>query len=270
MFKKDGKRQKKVNARVILVEPEYQINLGMVARAMKNFGCDDLVLVKPKCKIGFTAKMFAKHAEDLLENRREYPSLQEAAKGCGIVVGTTARVTRFSDRLKNCVSSTRLTQTVNGRGKAALVFGSESNGLKEDDALACDVTAYIPSFPEQPVLNLSHAVAVTLYELSSKQAPEIFFETAASSKLKRLEQMFAQALADANALPGGKKVLDERKVSTAFRQALQRSNLADSEAQSLFAGLSRISAVCKAPARKPVTALLPASRSSLRSSRQSN
>ena len=36
--------------RVVLVEPMYQGNVGSVARAMKNFGYTELVLVNP-CKL---------------------------------------------------------------------------------------------------------------------------------------------------------------------------------------------------------------------------
>ncbi|HIE34367.1 MAG TPA: RNA methyltransferase, partial [Candidatus Altiarchaeales archaeon] len=32
---------------IILVEPKYQGNIGAVARVMKNFGFNNLVLVKP-------------------------------------------------------------------------------------------------------------------------------------------------------------------------------------------------------------------------------
>jgi tRNA C32,U32 (ribose-2'-O)-methylase TrmJ len=39
-----------MNLRVVLVEPLYDGNIGSVARSMKNFGFDRLVLVKP-CRI---------------------------------------------------------------------------------------------------------------------------------------------------------------------------------------------------------------------------
>ena len=223
--------------RVVLVEPEYQINVGMAARALKNFGCSDLVLVRPRAKPGFTTKMFAKHAEDVLARAKTFGSLREAVKGCGVVVGTTAATNRFAHRLKNCVSARELPKKIRGRGRVALVFGSEGIGLREKDICACDLVVTIPSDSQQPVLNLSHAVAVLLYELYCSQGREkLFFETAASHKLKRLEQMFADALADANRAPDGRRVHDERKVATAFRRAMERSELADDEAQALFAG----------------------------------
>ncbi|MEW5955983.1 MAG: TrmH family RNA methyltransferase, partial [Candidatus Micrarchaeota archaeon] len=144
-----------------------------------------------------------------------------------------------------------LAKKIRGRGKVALVFGSEGTGLKEEDICACDLIATIPSSAGQPVLNLSHAVAVLLYELySSQEDGKVFFETAAGRKLKRLEQMFGEALAAANKAAAGRRVYDERKVATAFRRALERSELADAEAQALFAGLSRIRFACAASTRR--------------------
>jgi len=230
----------------VLVEPEYQLNVGMAARALKNFGCRELALVRPRARIGFTAKIFAKHAEDVLARARVFTSLSEAVLGCGVVVGTTSATTRFASTLNNCISVRELAKKIRGRGRVALVFGSEGTGLGEEDIRACDLIATIPSAAEQPVLNLSHAVAVVLYELYSSQAKEkIFFETAAAHKFRRLEHLFAEALAAANRLPRGRRVYDERKVAAAFRRVLERSELADVEAQALLAGFSRISFACK-------------------------
>jgi len=49
--------------------------------------------------------------------------------------------------------------------QVALLFGSEDNGLLREDLLACDAVAVIPAHPEYPTLNLSHAVAICLYEV---------------------------------------------------------------------------------------------------------
>jgi tRNA C32,U32 (ribose-2'-O)-methylase TrmJ len=46
----------------------------------------------------------------------------------------------------------------------ALLFGSEDNGLSREDLLSCDAVVVIPANPDYPTMNLSHAVAVCLYE----------------------------------------------------------------------------------------------------------
>ena len=55
---------------IILMEPRRQKNLGAIARAMKNFSFDRLVLINPKCKIGISARKVAKHANDVLSKAK--------------------------------------------------------------------------------------------------------------------------------------------------------------------------------------------------------
>ena len=47
----------------------------------------------------------------------------------------------------------------------ALVFGGETSGLTLDELAFCGRRALIPSHPDQPSLNLSHAVMVAGYEV---------------------------------------------------------------------------------------------------------
>ena len=48
---------------VILMEPRKQENIGSIARVMKNFCFENLVLVNPRCKIGITAYKVVKHGK---------------------------------------------------------------------------------------------------------------------------------------------------------------------------------------------------------------
>jgi tRNA/rRNA methyltransferase len=50
-------------------------------------------------------------------------------------------------------------------GPAALVFGSETNGLTDEEIVRCHHLLHIPSDPSYPALNLAQAVAICLYEL---------------------------------------------------------------------------------------------------------
>ena len=76
---------------VVLVEPLYEINLGYVARAMKNFGFTELVLVDPKCTVGDEARKYAMHGRDLLERVRIAGSLTEVLREVDLAVGTTGK-----------------------------------------------------------------------------------------------------------------------------------------------------------------------------------
>ncbi|MEM3702677.1 MAG: RNA methyltransferase, partial [Candidatus Micrarchaeia archaeon] len=76
--------------KVVLVEPEYEQNLGYCARIMKNFDFHELLLVNPKIQIGEEARMYSKHAFDILSSAKIVSSLEEAIDDCQIVIGTTA------------------------------------------------------------------------------------------------------------------------------------------------------------------------------------
>jgi tRNA/rRNA methyltransferase len=154
--------------RIVLVEPMYQGNIGSVARAMKNFGYTDLVLVNP-CKLEGPARAMASHARDVLEGARVTRNLNEAVEGANLLVGTTGiasmktgehirlplyTVREFKERLKEY------------SGIVAILFGREDNGFNNDELRSFDMLITVPSSEIYPVMNLSHAVAVVLYELS--------------------------------------------------------------------------------------------------------
>ncbi len=87
--------------RVILCRPEYQINLGMIARILQNFEVSDLYLVSPVARIGFEAIMFAKHGRKIIEDAKTVNSIEEAVKGCTLAVGTSGDVSKYKKKLKN-------------------------------------------------------------------------------------------------------------------------------------------------------------------------
>jgi tRNA/rRNA methyltransferase len=51
------------------------------------------------------------------------------------------------------------------QGPIALVFGPEPSGLTSLEVSRCDHLISVPTSAEYPVLNLSHAVAICVYEL---------------------------------------------------------------------------------------------------------
>ncbi len=59
------------DVRIILVEPAGALNVGAIARTLKNMGLSQLVLVNPDCDpLGEEARMMAVHAGDILENAK--------------------------------------------------------------------------------------------------------------------------------------------------------------------------------------------------------
>ncbi len=156
-----------LHLRVVLNEPLYGGNIGSTARVLKNFGFRDLVLVNP-CPIDKEAWMMAQHARDLLGNARICGSLQEATIDSNLIVGTTgARGETAGRHLRiPAYPPERIREKLNCKsGCVTIVFGREDHGLTNEELMTCDLLVSIPTSDEYPIMNLSHAVSVVLYEL---------------------------------------------------------------------------------------------------------
>src|SRR5262245_18562503 len=80
------------NCRVVLVRPQIAANVGAVARAMRNFGLTDLVLVEPAADPNdHEARRLATHGENILDRARCVTDFREAVADCLLVAGTSAR-----------------------------------------------------------------------------------------------------------------------------------------------------------------------------------
>ena len=152
--------------RLVLLRPRNADNLGAVARAMKNFGLTDWVLVSPNPRLldGPETRRLAVRLSDLLDSVRLVDTLAEAVADSTWIVGTTGRLIAGRRRL----TPRDLGEEATSHGDApwALVFGDERNGLVNDDLAQCHALSFIPSSEAQPSLNLAQAVVVYGYELS--------------------------------------------------------------------------------------------------------
>lgn len=166
-FKK-GLRNLSFEIRIILVEPMYQGNVGSVARAMKNFGCTDLVLVNP-CKLEGEARAMSSHARDVLEGARVTSTLDEAVKGANLLIGTTgvgSLKTGEHIRLPLYTPKELKEKLKTYSGTITILFGREDSGFRNDELKKFDMLITVPTSEIYPIMNLSHTVAVVLYELS--------------------------------------------------------------------------------------------------------
>jgi len=155
---------------IVLVEPEGPVNIGMVARTMKNFGFSELVLVNPN--ITKESYEYAVHARDILANAVILEEFDEALKPFDLTVGTTGKPGKRFSAHRSPIYPWELRELLEGyNGRVGLFFGRESIGLKNEELERLDVTLTIPTSEAYPVMNLAQAVAVVLYELS-KGRPE--------------------------------------------------------------------------------------------------
>jgi tRNA/rRNA methyltransferase len=153
--------------RIVLVEPRESGNVGAAARAMKNFGFDELWIVGEHPELLPVAGWWASGADDLIARARFAPALQDALAGTQVTVATTSMRERttpvtFTPRtLAETFASLGADQTL------ALVFGREDRGLTREELVLCQHTAAIPANASFPTMNLAQALCVFCYELAS-------------------------------------------------------------------------------------------------------
>ncbi len=154
------------NIAIILVEPQSPGNIGMVCRAMANFGATDLRLVNPCQYLHPEAAKFAVFAKELLGRARVFATLAEATADLQTTVALSRRTGRLRGLPKTVAELPPLLAELPSGGKLGLVFGREDAGLTSEEVALCAHTASIPSRPDAGSLNLAQAVVVLLYEFS--------------------------------------------------------------------------------------------------------
>ncbi|BDI19045.1 tRNA (cytidine/uridine-2'-O-)-methyltransferase TrmJ [Nostoc cf. commune SO-36] len=158
--------------RIVLVEPAGAINIGAIARVMKNFGLYNLVLVNPQCDpLSSEALMMAVHGQEIIESAVLVPTLPEALHGCVRAIATTGRVRSLETPLEN--PRTALPWLLEEPEKpSALIFGREDRGLSNEELNYAQRFVGIPTSPDYVALNLATAVAICCYELSQCAQPD--------------------------------------------------------------------------------------------------
>jgi tRNA/rRNA methyltransferase len=152
------------NIRIVLVEPAGALNVGSIARIMKNMGLTKLVLVNPKCDLNSDeARQMAVHAVDVLEAAQIVDNLPAALAGCQQAIATTVRSRSVPIKLE--LPSVVLPELLVPNISSALLFGAEERGLSNDELKYAQRFVCIESNPDYPSLNLAQAVGICVYQL---------------------------------------------------------------------------------------------------------
>lgn len=206
---------------VTLVGSEYPINVGHVARLLKNFGVKKLYLVEPRVDLNI-ASIYASHGAEVVKNA-ETIGFHDLRKRHELLVATTAiratkraNVARAVTPLKDVVKYARAAESV------SLVFGRDTTGLRNDELTGCDMVTTIDTGTEYRTMNVSHAVAVMLYLLSREERPGLRL------RAPQIRDAFAGYLYDLALASGLHSRRAERLREMSTKIAL-RSGLSDKE-----------------------------------------
>jgi tRNA (cytidine32/uridine32-2'-O)-methyltransferase len=151
--------------RVVLINTTHPGNIGATARAMKVMGLHNLHLVTPKTFPHADATALASGADDLLQHASLHPSLESALAGCGLVLGTSARLRSLAMPQLDARAAAQRAFAEAERHDVALLFGRERYGLTNDEMQCCHSLVHIPANPGYSSLNVAQAVQILGYEL---------------------------------------------------------------------------------------------------------
>jgi TrmH family RNA methyltransferase len=158
---------------IALIEPQYHVNVGHIARLMKNFGLKKLYFVKPHFDRAEAVK-YSTHGKDVLAAANTV-TLKQLRKKFDVLVGTTAiRATSRLNILRDSIGAEQMGRIIHdGNGKDfCIVLGRESSGLNNEELALCDLVVNIDSKTKYRTMNITHALGILLYEIS-KSKPEL-------------------------------------------------------------------------------------------------
>ncbi len=110
--------------RIVLINTSHPGNIGATARAMKVMGLQQLHLVNPKTFPCYEATAMASGADDLLQRAVVHDSLESALDGCGLVMGTSARLRSLPMPQMDLRSAAQNVLEENREQDVAILFGA--------------------------------------------------------------------------------------------------------------------------------------------------
>jgi len=150
----------------VLVRPQMGENIGASARAMWNFGLEQMRVVAPRDGWPSTrAVAMASGAGRLLDAAQHFDGVSQAVGDTSFVFATTARGRGLTKPILAPEEAMRQAAERIAQGqKVAVLFGPESAGLENEDIAGANALISVPVNPDFPSLNLAQCVLLMAYE----------------------------------------------------------------------------------------------------------
>ncbi|MDQ3847986.1 MAG: RNA methyltransferase [Thermoproteota archaeon] len=155
---------------VALIEPQYPVNVGHIARLMKNFGLKSLYFVNPHFDTT-EAEKYSTHGKDVLVAAR-IVTLNQLRKKFDILIGTTAiQATSRLNVLRESINPEQLALVMHDSStkKFCILLGREASGLNNQELELCNLVVTIDTKTNYKTMNIAHALVILLYEISKIQ-----------------------------------------------------------------------------------------------------
>tara|TARA_Y100000310_G_scaffold255269_1_gene262612 strand:+ start:52 stop:741 length:690 start_codon:yes stop_codon:yes gene_type:complete len=208
--------------KVILMEPSRPGNIGAIARAMKNFAFEELILINPQCDhLSLEAQNRAKHAKDILKKAKiKSPTY---LKRLPLLIATTAQLGSDYNLPRSHLTPRQLSDKITKKHDYALLFGREGDGLTNEEIQSADIICHIPASPKYQTLNLSQAATILFYELHQQSSNESSIDNitpASKQDLQLIQKHFTKVLNTLDFTTKEKKATQKTAWKRIFAKAL--------------------------------------------------
>lgn len=224
---------------VILVRPQLDENMGMVARAMMNCCLSELRLVNPRDNhLSPKAISTASGAHQILESAKCFSSLDDALKDIHFALTSSARKRDMTKEIYSPEDGIKaIQQKISNGEKTAILFGAERTGLENKEIVYSNGIIEIPLNPLHSSLNLSQAVLLLGYEWHKNTLTKTntHLETGSSSMATNAELLafFSHIETELDKRGYFRFVDKKERMSHNLRNIFSRSNLTSSEIKTL-------------------------------------
>ncbi|NPA74820.1 MAG: RNA methyltransferase [Euryarchaeota archaeon] len=225
-----------MDAYIIFVEPQFTGNIGFLARTMMNFGFEKMILINPP-EFDDDTYRFSKHARHVVENALILHDFKDVRKYVDYLVATSGVDTASPKKFKRISHTPReMAEKLSGvDGRIGIAFGRENYGLYNEEIEQCDALVTIPTNPAYPIMNITHAAAVVLYEIYVHSAEERNMPIAESSEIELLNEKFSTILTAIN-FPEHKR----KNTEVMFRRLMGRAVMTKWEYHAMMGVFNRI------------------------------
>ncbi len=231
------------NISIVLVDTRTPANIGSVARCMMNMGLSRLVLVDPPRDEDREALKLAAGAQMILEAAIVCPTLSDAIKEHGLVIGTSRHAGKQRKNIRTPREMAENVMPILSGNRTAVVFGNEVNGLENKDLALCHEIVAIPSSGGFPSLNLSHAVMIVAYELFMASRQDVASSPKELAPAEQVEGFYRQLRETLQDLDFLEREHPER-IMFSLRQLFGRARLDAREVSILRGILSSVDRKC--------------------------
>ncbi len=223
------------NISIICLRIKGSGNIGSIARAMKNMGVEDLILVNPETDIDKDTRKMAVAAFDIVEKARIVSKLEDLLPEFNLLVGTSARTGKLRQNIFTPGKFAEEIATKFSDGKIGILFGPEDSGLSKKDLFLCDYIVRIPTVKNFKSLNISQAVLIVLYEIFLIKSGIRAFPSGIKSKpsTRGDRELLFNHIEDTLLNVGYLHENNPKRIMFTIRQIFSRANLSKRDVQIL-------------------------------------